>query len=242
LKLTIRALAVIGLALLAVPCAFAHHGKDFLMTETDDMPAAGHVYGLLSSDTNIDKDGGRTTEITPGLLFAVGPHIAVEPHFHVSRAENGDDDAAKKWHYDATALAVRYSAGTIPGSEWRFAVSGEVEKPKDSEEHSEGTARLIFVRTFPNSLVAINLLAGRELARDGEKSYGLGLGILTPLANGDNAGIELSARLPTKDGYEVLPGYYHKMSDTTTVKIGVGVFHSQFTSAGTLHVQLIGRF
>lgn len=233
--------AIVSAALLIVlACtpAFAHHGKDFLLVATDDLPQPGSVYALGSVDTNIDEEGNRSTEITPGVLFGLGKRIAIEPHFHVTRA------AGEDFHYDASALEVRYRVGYLPHSQWRMAVSGEIEKPKNREENSEGGVRLIIARTFPKALVAVNLLAGRELTSGADVHYGLGVGVLTPLANGDRVGIEVLSRLPARDGIEIVPGYYTQFGKwgSTSLKLGVGYFHSQVRSATTLHVQLVQRF
>lgn len=215
-----------ALAALAPP-AGAHHGKDFLLTETDDMPLPGHAYLVLSSDTNIDPDGTRSNEITPGALFAVGDRVTLEPHFHVTRTPG------QGYHYDATALEGRYNVGFLPRSDVRLAVSAEIEKPKDNAESSGGQVRLILVRTLPNALVAVNLTAGKEFTHDALYTYGLGPGVLTPLPNGDAAGLEVASRVPFSDGTEILPGYYHRLGDAATVKVGVGLFTSRATTAET---------
>lgn len=234
-RLRAWSLITLALALCAAVPAQAHHGKDFLLTETDDMPLKGHVYGVVSSDTSIDKDGSRASEITPGLLFSVGDRVTLEPHFHVTRT------ADQNYHYDATALDVRYNVGYLPRSEVRLALSAEVEQPRDGGS-KDGLARIILVRTLPSALVALNLTAGKEFTHDALYTYGVNLGVLKPLDNGDAAGMEVAARVPFRDGLEVLPGYYHRLSDAATVKAGVGVFMSRATTAGTLHLQFIQRF
>jgi hypothetical protein len=218
--------------------AFAHHGKDFLLVETDDMPQPGHVYATASVDSTINDEGGRTTEITPGLLFAIGNRLAVEPHFHVTRTPG------EEFHYDSTAIGLRYRLGYFMHSQWRMAVSGEVEKPRDREEHSEGEARLILARTFPKALVAVNLLAGRTLTSGADVNYGVGIGFLTPLSNGSRVGIEVLSQLPVRDGIEIMPAYYTQFgkSGNTGFKIGAGYFHSEERSGATFHMQLTQKF
>ncbi|MBV9867292.1 MAG: hypothetical protein JO316_18200 [Abitibacteriaceae bacterium] len=228
----------IGLTLmLAAGPALAHHGKDFLLLETDDMPEPGTVYLLGSVDTNLDPDGTRSTEITPGLLFG-NNKWAFEPHFHL------DSTKDEKLHYDATAMEVRYRIGNIGRSEWRAAVSGEVEVPRASDAHSDGLARLDFVRTYPNALVAINLLVGREFSHEARNDYSMGLGVLTPISNTARVGVEVLSRFPVRDGLEIVPGYYTQLGKSGAMgfKVGVGYYHSQARNAGTLHVQLTQRF
>src|SRR5881398_674720 len=85
-RLVFTIAAVVGFGLTGLTPAFAHHGKDFLLTATDDMPLRGHLYALLSVDDGIEREEGRrNVEITPGVLFAVTDHFSLEPHFHVAR-------------------------------------------------------------------------------------------------------------------------------------------------------------
>ncbi|HEY3413130.1 MAG TPA: hypothetical protein VGM51_08740 [Armatimonadota bacterium] len=221
------------LALAAAPAA-AHHGKDFMLVATDDMPLAGHAYASLSTDTIIARDGSRTTEITPGVLISLGDRVSVEPHFHLSAPPGGG------YRYEATAGEVRYRIGNLPGSEWRAALSLEGEKPRDSEEHSNAQVRAILARTTPNTLVAVNLIAGKELAPGGERNYGFAVGALTPLPNGDRAGLELVARAPLADGVELMPSYYHSKGPLS-VKVGVGAFFGRMKTSGTFHTAWIWR-
>lgn len=231
-----RSLVVALLALaLPAPSALAHHGKDFLLLSTDDMPAPGHVYALTSADTVIEPDGGRSIEVTPGLLIPAGERIAVEPHLHESRR------SGEAWRYDATALDVRYNMGPMPRSEWRSALSVELEKPRDPEEPRNGHVRLIAARTYPNMLFAANLITGRDFVRHGRRDSGFGLGALTPLPNGDRAGLEVVGRIPMADGVEVVPGYYHSHG-STSLKVGVGVFASRAVTTSTFHAAAIRMF
>src|SRR5438034_711130 len=79
-------------ALLAAAPAFAHHGKDFLLTATDDMPLLGHVYALLSVDDTFEAGATRRSiEITPGILFGLSNRFSLEPHVHIARTEEGND-------------------------------------------------------------------------------------------------------------------------------------------------------
>jgi hypothetical protein len=219
--------------------ALAHHGKDFLLTATDDMPLRGHLYALLSVDDFIERGGGRSIEITPGSLFAVNDRLSLEPHVHITRQEEGHG-----YRFGASAIEARYRAGYVGRSEWRWGGSFEYEHPQ-GDEHDNLTGRLLFVRNFARSLVAINLVADRDLESGGRTPVSIIAGALRPISTSDNLGLEVSVPFPFADGVEVLPGLYHMFGGPegrTSLKVGVGLFISRDTTAGTFRTALIRRF
>lgn len=229
-----------GLAalLLAAP-AFAHHGKDFLLTATDDMPLRGHVYALLSVDDTIARgEGVRGIEITPGVLFAVSERFSLEPHVHIAR-----DPESHDYKYDATAVEARYKIGYLGRSQWRWGASLEYENPRDDNDNLQ--ARLLLVRNFSRHLVAVNLVADRDIQGGGRTPFSIIAGALQPLSPTDNLGIEIEMPFPISDGVEILPGIYHVFGGPTgraSLKLGLGVFVSDNTTSGTFHTAFIQRF
>ena len=217
--------------------AAAHHGRDFLLLETDDMPAKGQSYAVLAVDTLRNAAGDHATEITPGVVLGLSKRLVVEPHFHLEREPSED------FKYAASAVGVRYRLGDLGQSGWRGAVSGEVEITRNrAAEPSSGSLRLIAARTFPNALVAVNLITGREFTAGGDGTLAIGAGVMTPLKNGDQIGLEAIVSLPTKDGFEILPSYAHRFGKNSQVKLGVGWFHAPGINSGTLHAQWVQRF
>jgi hypothetical protein len=229
-----------GLGIAGGTPAFAHHGKDFLLTATDDMPLRGHLYALLSVDDGIEREEGRrNVEITPGVLFAVTDHFSLEPHFHVAREEDSDG-----YRYSAAAVEARYRAGYLGHSQWRWGGTLEYEHPR-GEEHDNLQGRLMLVRNFSRSLVAINLVAERDIEAGGRTPLSVIAGVLRPLSATDNLGLEVDAPFPFADGVEVLPGIYHQFGGATgrtSLKVGVGIFVSRDTTAGTFRTSFIQRF
>lgn len=232
-------LAALVIMLPAAP-ARAHHGKDFLLTATDDMPLRGHLYALLSVDDTLERpDGRRGVEITPGVLFAVSDRFSLEPHGHFARQESGDG-----YRYSATAVEARYRIGYVGRSQWRWGSSLEYEHPR-GEEHDNLQGRLMLIRNFPRSLVALNLVASRDLHGGGRTPLALIAGVLRPLSATDNLGLEIEVPFPAADGVEVLPGIYHLFggpTGRTSLKLGLGVFVARDTTAVTFHTALIQRF
>ena len=238
---TMTAALVVGLfALMPARPARAHHGKDFLLTATDDMPLRGHPYALLSVDDTLDRGGGgRGVEITSGFLVPVSERFSLEPHGHFARTDSGNG-----YRFAATAIGGLYRVGYLGHSQWRLGGSLEYEQPR-GEEHDNMQGRLLLVRNFSQSLVALNLVAARDLKSGGRTPLSVIAGVLRPLSATDNLGLELSAPFPIADGVEVLPGLYHLFggpAGRTSMKLGLGVFVSRNTTAGTFHTALIQRF
>ena len=101
------------------------------------------------------------------------------------------------------------------------------------------------MRNFARSLVALNLVANRDIEAGGRTPFSLIAGILRPLNPTNNLGLEVSAPFPLADGVEVLPGIYHVFggpTGRTSMKLGVGFFVSRATTAGTFHTAFIQRF
>ncbi len=117
-----------------------------------------------------------------------------------------------------------------------------MEKPRDREENTDGEGRLIFVRNFATNVVAVNLIAGHELASGAGYDFSFGAGAVKPRENGDAFNLEAVVRVPFREGIEIVPGYSKKLSRTSIAKIGVGLFHSAETTRGTSHFQIINRF
>jgi hypothetical protein len=239
-RLVFTLAAVVGFGLTGLTPAFAHHGKDFLLAATDDMPLRGHLYALLSVDDSIEREGGaRSIEITPGILFAVTDRFSLEPHFHVAREEDSDG-----YRYSAAAVEARYRAGYLGHSQWRWGGTLEYEHPR-GDEHDNLAGRLMLIRNFSRSLVAINLVAERDIEAGGRTPVSVIAGVMRPLSATDNLGLEVAAPFPFADGVEVLPGIYHQFGGATgriSLKVGVGVFVSRDTTAGTFRTSFIQRF
>jgi hypothetical protein len=238
--LALGAAVIAAAGVLAASPAAAHHGKDFLLTATDDMPLRGHLYALLSADDTIDREEGRrAVEITPGLLFAVTDNFSLEPHVHIARQEGGN-----RYRYEATAIEARYRVGYLGGSQWRWGGLLEYEHPRgDAHDNLEG--RLMFVRNFPRHLVALNLVASRDIEGGGRTPLSVIAGVLQPVSPSDNLGLEVEVPFPVADGVEILPGLYHVFGGPggrTSLKAGLGLFVARDTTAGTFRTAFIQRF
>src|SRR6266513_6134854 len=95
-----RALCAAALSLACAVPVFAHHGKDFLMVESYELPHPGNVYFVSSEMFSRDA---ITSE--PSVLFGVADRFAGEVHVHIERPRG------ESLHYEAIAPAVHFQIG-----------------------------------------------------------------------------------------------------------------------------------
>ncbi len=115
------------LILSAIP-AFAHHGKDFLLLQSADVPHP-HSLFFISVDTfNRGNDGVRY-EGEPALLYGVTERIAAELHAHIAK-EGGD-----ALRVEAISPSVHFQFPQPSGpTSWRFGLNAEYELSRNTEE------------------------------------------------------------------------------------------------------------
>lgn len=94
-------IALLSLAALveATP-ARAHHGKDFLLVETYEIPHPRQAYFISSQDL-VREEGLDHLSASPGVLVGVGHPLAFELHAHIEKAPD------EGWRYEAIARAIR---------------------------------------------------------------------------------------------------------------------------------------
>jgi hypothetical protein len=82
MKLLITRLGVF-LSFVALPLS-AHHGKDFLLVESYELPHPGAIYAVSAEEFLFDRSA-LTFHDEPSLLFGMTDRIAAEVHAHVAK-------------------------------------------------------------------------------------------------------------------------------------------------------------
>ena len=200
------------LVLGAAAPALAHHGKDFLVVETYELPHPGHVF--LLSNQDLVRAGGETAySFTPGVLLGVTDRFAAELHAHFEKAPG------EGWAFEAIAPAVRLQL-TRPDSSLRLAVSAEYEFGR-GEAPDELEGRLIVgYRGAVN--IAANLVFGHARGSGEGTDVGYAIGVRPARETRVVVGAEAQGNFRGPDAHEVLGGVYFTPSERLTVKIAVG--------------------
>lgn len=212
----------------AVP-AFAHHGRDFLIVETAEIPEPREFFFFSSHDLFV-RHGDHTIEIEPALLGGISERFALEIHSHIAR-ESGDD-----FRYKATAPALRVVL-TPPesSSSWRAALSAEYEIAH-GEEANRAEARLILTRAVGDANLVLNLIGERQA---GDNKAGYAIGFRPSLTSRLSWGLEGEGRFEQHSTHEILFGIYGQPSERITLKMGLGAGVGQGSPVYTIRTAFV---
>jgi hypothetical protein len=226
---------VVVLVSLAAGPVQAHHGRDFLLSQTAELPHPGQLF-LIPRQDYVEADEGEI-EFEPTLLFGATERLALEVHGHVAKEGGGD------FEYESTAPAFHLLL-TTPHASWGLALSGEYEfshvggeeaHAEEPEEHGtdesdepahEGVdraeARLVFSIRRADRLVALNLIASEAQTSGADVEWAYSAGFRSDLREGVAWGIEAQGDLESDAAHEALVGLYFEPSQRWTVNAGVG--------------------
>ena len=207
-------LVALTLSAFLVQNAAAHHGKDFLIVESYEVPHPGDVYFVSSAA--IFHDGSSTTvEVEPSLLIGVVPRVAFELHSHVSREPH------ETLTYEATAPSIHIQL-TPPHSRFplHFGLSAEYEFAARASAQDRIEARLVVESSFGRSRVAANLVGEHE--RAGDSALGYAVGYRYEFSERAAFGVEAQGPFTNSNAHEVLAAVYGEPSERITLKVGVG--------------------
>jgi hypothetical protein len=210
----VPAIIALVIAVLAPTVLRAHHGRDFLLVQTAEMPHPGQLF-LISRQDRIDAGDEQEIEWEPAILLGVASRFSLEVHGHVAR-EGGESFA-----YESTAPALRWRV--TPGSSpWGLALAGEYEIAADEKEPDRVEARLALSRPLGGGRIAVNLVAGEEQEAGADVEWLYAAGLRLPAADTLHWGIEAEGTLEGPSSHELLAGLYWEPSPRWTINAGLG--------------------
>ncbi len=209
-----RVIPAITLLLLHAAALYAHHGKDFLIVESYELPHPRDVY-FVSSELLSHGEEGSFFSTEPSILFGLTHRVAGEVHMHAEK------QPGESLRYEAIAPAVHIQL-TPPDSSaaWKFGAAAEYELARRSEENAFA-ARLIAARAFGDAMLIINV--GGDHSRAEGTHAGYAIGFRPSLESAFGWGLEAQGRLEHGQQHELLLGIYTQPSERLTFKAGIGV-------------------
>jgi hypothetical protein len=205
-------LAALATFLGAMPL-FAHHGRDFLLLESPELPHPGGVF-LVTSEHYFTRDGGSEFEEEPALLVGFARNWAAELHAHVEKEEGSS------FHLESLAPTVHYRFWS--DENWSAAISVEYEIAHHREEADTLVARGVIARSIGDGMIAVNAEWDREV-RHGDGSFAaFALGYRPDLEARWSWGIEARGATHHAEPNEVVLGLYGNVADWFSIKVGAG--------------------
>lgn len=209
-----RAISLAALAILlgAMPL-FGHHGKDFLLLESPELPHPRGVY-FVSSEHYFTREGEYEFEEEPALLVGLGKRWAAEIHAHVAKEEG------ESFHLESVAPVIHYRIWS--DESWSAALTAEYELARHRDEADTLVARGVLSRSIGDGILAFNAEWDREVRHGHEGFAAFALGYRPDLEARWSWGIEARGATQHAEPNEVVLGLYGNVSDWLSVKVGAG--------------------
>ena len=246
-RLAAFALTAIALAVAVAAPARAHHGRDFLLAETAEIPHPAQGWAIARQDYVEQDDGSGELELEPSVLFGISRWLAFEVHGHAGRA----DGESVEYESTAPALHLRFAR---PDASWAVGLSGEYEFSHKSESPDSAAGILSVSGLTRGTQWALNLTAAEQQESGADTEWGYALGVRHALTERLHWGLEARGTLegtngegpeddhhdeepvePEHDhtaesghghgelvGHEVLAGLYFEASERLSLNLGLG--------------------
>ncbi len=208
-----------AICVLAIACAvpaFAHHGKDFMLVESYELPEPRTFYFFTAEQWSHGEFRDQ-----PALLAGITTHVAGEVHVHI------EDGSA-----EAVATAVRFALAERGA--WRAGLSAEYELG-----HGEAL-NVILAHAVRDGAVVFNI--GIEHEEGGGNRATYAIGIRPDLENRFSWGVEVQGRLAHGEEQQAIAGFYAQPADRITLKLGAGTTLGAGKPAAVVRTGLVIRF
>ncbi len=200
--------------LLAPPTLFAHHGKDFAVTETAKLPEPKNFWLLLSGDFGSEEqlnNENTVIEFTPGILYGISNSLAFEVHPHFTEEEQGE------FAYEAIGFQLRYNFSYL-SDRFDFGFASEYEISSKSEQ--ENLVDLRFIISSETGKYKFALNAGFEFEK--ETSFVARLGVGSEITDNHSFAIELLSKFGDETNIDIIPSWTYETKYEHALRIGLG--------------------
>jgi len=202
-----------AIAWLAMP-AYAHHGRDFLMTQSAHLPETGQIYGIARQDF-VDEGDEKEWEFEPAIIGSITDWLTLEVHGHLEKVQGESTE------YESTAVASHFRF-TPRKSAWALGAAVEYEIAR--HEHEVDIWEIAGVASYEKDawMLGINLLAERAATGGAETEWGYAVGIRRELQGSVAIGLEVAGSFEEEKEGEVLVGMFADPTPWLTVNVGIG--------------------
>jgi hypothetical protein len=216
------------LGFVAMPL-FAHHGKDFLLVESYELPHPKALYAVTAEEFLLDRSA-LTFRDEPSLLFGVSDRVAAEIHAHIEKEPDSGATLA--------AIAPAIHVQLLDSGAVHAGLSVEYEIGRHGSGNA-AVARFIVGNSIGEGAIVANI--GVEHAHAGTRAI-YAVGYRPDMEAARTWGIEAEGVLRSGEQHEVIVAGYGQISDRLTVKAGVGAAIGTGKPLALIRTGVVWRF
>jgi len=215
----VGALTVLTLMLaVSASSAFAHHGKEFLVTASSRPPDRGDLFLIGASE--YQKSSAELT-FEPGLLYGITDIWSAELHTHIAEPfGNATLEAIgleQRFHLYGDREDNGNYASALPLD---LGILFEVEHGMTSETPDAMEFRWMISHTSASSAFAFNLTANRPLSAAGETIFSYAVGARQVLTSMLSVSLEMDGTLHGPRRNALTPGVLFTITHGLTLQFG----------------------
>jgi hypothetical protein len=227
MKLAVR--TTLLLLVFAAP-AFAHHGKDFLLVESYELPHPKALYAVSAEELMFGR-GAAAFRDEPSLLFGLTDRVAAEVHAHLEKSPG------ENLNLEAIAPAIHIRL--LDSSAFHVGLSAEYEIARPGNGNA-AALRLIFGRSIGEGAIVGNIGLDRA---EGERTRAFyAIGYRPDMEGTTSWGIEAQGALRHGEQHEAIVAGYHQISERLTLKGGAGVAVGAGKPLALIRTGVVWRF
>ncbi|HEY8712927.1 MAG TPA: hypothetical protein VIM68_08640 [Thermoanaerobaculia bacterium] len=210
--------------------AFAHHGKDFLIVESYELPHPSAIYAISSEQLVFDRSN-VTFRDEPSLLIGLTDRVAAEVHAHIQKMPHGSASLGAV----APAVHVRlFDFGAL-----HTGVSAEYEIGRHGAGNN-ATLRVIAAHPAGQGAVVGNIGVSRSHGEGTTAIYAVGY--RPDMEARTSWGVEAQGILRHASEHEILGAVYGQVGERLTLKAGVGAVVGTGKPSALVRTGIVWRF
>lgn len=219
----------IFVSFIAMPM-LAHHGKDFLLVESYELPHPKTFYAVSAEEFLFGRSS-LTFRDEPSLLFGVTDRFAAEVHAHIEK-EPGDSATV-------AAIAPGVHVRLFDSDAMHAGLSAEYEIGRQGNGNA-AAVRLILGRSMGEGAIVGNI--GVENAHGESTRVIYAIGYRQDMEARSSWGIEAQGALRHGEEQEAIVAAYRQISDRLTLKAGVGAAGGTGKPLALIRTGVVWRF
>lgn len=224
--------------------AFAHHGKDFLVTSSYRTAEKGESFLLFSGEYVRTDQNGRGFEFEPGVSYGLTDRWSAEIHTHHELFDREFSSEAigleTVYRWISPAEAIHSEAESEDNHSSGFSLATLFEFKKGINHAPDGMeVRLIGGSDLHPFSVVANLIGEKLFESNSEFEFRTAFGVKYEFLPRLSLGIETDSKLNHSFSSQITPGIYASLSPRFDLRAGASFPTDSQAESSSIHTTLI---